>query len=402
MKNEVGARVYATMHATCVFFVTCVMLGATALAETEAAKALREKEATAFVSVVSGHFADWDTDKDGLLQAIEVNSAVCNSAIAGDEAAAVAALKRATRSKTFTMPPLSLKNLTALALATPARDQPNLGSMFASGQKKISEAGRQLFPQGMPKLEALRQGKLGNCFCLAPLGAMLHRDANQVQAMFQPQSDGTCEVTLGKNTLKVPMPTDAEIAISSSTEASGIWSNTYEKAVGLARIAENAGRDRDAIPVDALTRGGSAGTMLAAITGHEIVRFSCTFARDIKVKAPEAELKLAELRKLLIDAVKEKRLITTGTNSRGPSGPTVPGIRGGHAYAVLGYDAGTDEIRLWDPHGDTFVPKGEAGSAHGYPRQDGLFAMPLPVFARQYGGLAFEQLPDTITTAGDN
>jgi hypothetical protein len=142
--------------------------------------------------------------------------------------------------------------------------------------------------------------------------------------------------------------------------------------------------------------------MLAALTGHEIVRFSCKFARDSKVQPTEAELKLAELRKLLIEAVNDKRLITTGTNSRGPSGPTVPGIRGGHAYAVLGYDAGTDEIRLWDPHGDTFVPKGEAGSTHGYSRQDGLFAMPLPVFAKQYGGLAFEQFPKTITAAGGN
>src|SRR4029079_10771391 len=117
------------------------------------------------------------------------------------------------------------------------------------------------------------------------------------------------------------------------------------------RNAQRPEKDRLALPTDVIARGGSAGTMLAFLTGHEIVRFFCKFARDEKVAAADSELKLAELRKLLVDAVKEKRLITTGTNTSVPSGPTLPGIRGNHAYAVLGFDASSDEIQLWDPHG---------------------------------------------------
>src|SRR5688572_2631454 len=93
-----------------VIFLSISFMG-TASAETEAPATLREAQAAAFVKVISNHFATWDTDKDGLLQVTEVNGAICNSAITGDEAAAVAALKRAIRSKTFTMPPLSLRNL---------------------------------------------------------------------------------------------------------------------------------------------------------------------------------------------------------------------------------------------------------------------------------------------------
>jgi hypothetical protein len=142
--------------------------------------------------------------------------------------------------------------------------------------------------------------------------------------------------------------------------------------------------------------------MLAFITGNEIVRFSCKFARDKAVTEAESELKLAELRSLLVGAVKEKRLITTGTNSLGPSGPTIPGIRGGHAFAVLGYDAQEDAIHIWDPHGDAYTPKGDPGPVHGYPRAEGRFSMPLPVFVKQYAGLAFEQFPETSAATAGN
>ena len=379
-------------------FLCLISLSGAALADTPSAKTKQEMQAAAFVAALSSHFGAWDTSKDGLLQTTELAATVSNATVVGDEAAAAAAVRRASRIKGFTTP-LTLENLKKLALAAPAKDQPNLGDMFEGGRKKIAEADKQLFPQGTPKLEALHQGKLGDCFCLAPLGAMLRRDATQVESMFKLQPDGSCDVTLGKHTIRVTMPTDAEIAMSSFTEASGIWSNAYEKAAGMARNAEKPEKDRVELPTDAIARGGSAGTMLAFITGHEIVRFSCKFARDKKVTTEESELKLVELRKLLVDAVKEKRLITTGTNSLGSSGPTLPGIRGGHAYAVLGYDSAADEVHLWDPHGDTYQPKGEPGPVHGYPRKDGLFSMPLPVFAKQYAGLAFEQFPKVTAEA---
>lgn len=379
-------------------FLCLISLLGAAVADTPPAPTKQEMQATAFVATLSSHFAAWDANKDGLLQTTELAATISNASVVGDEAAAVAAVKRASRTKGFTTP-LTLENLQKLSLAAPAKDQPNFGEMFEGGRKKIAAADKQLFPQGTPKLEALHQGKLGDCFCLAPLGAMLRRDATQVEGMFKLQPDGLCDVTLGKQTIRVKMPTDAEIAMSSSTEASGIWSNAYEKAAGVARNAERAEKDRVELPTDAIARGGSAGTMLAFITGHEIVRFSCKFARDKTVTPADSELKLVELRKLLVDAVKEKRLITTGTNSLGSSGPTLPGILGGHAYAVLGYDAGSDEIHLWDPHGDTYQPKGEPGPEHGYPRKDGLFSMPLPLFVKQYAGLAFEQFPKVAAEA---
>ncbi len=60
---------------------------------------------------------------------------------------------------------------------------------------------------------------------------------------------------------------------------------------------------------------------------------------------------------------------------------------------MIGYDSMKDEIRVWNPHGNVFTPKGAPGPATGFPREDGVCVMPLTVFVRQFAGLAFELLP---------
>ena len=92
-----------------------------------------------------------------------------------------------------------------------------------------------------------------------------------------------------------------------------------------------------------------------------------------------------ELRKQLTAAVTDKRLITCGTGKT-----TTPGITPNHAYAVLGYDAKTDAIRLWNPHGDSFTPKGTPSLLNGDVRVEGRFSVPLSDFVQQFSGLAFE------------
>src|SRR6185295_3968187 len=109
-------------------------------------------------------------------------------------------------------------------------------------------------------------------------------------------------------------------------------------------------------PIDALGRGGSAGTMLSFITGHEITRFSFKFAKDTAATPAQRDAKLSELRNQLNAAVRENRLMTCGTTKT-----TTPGVTPNHAYAVLGFDAKTDAVTLWNPHGSSFTPKGPMG-----------------------------------------
>ena len=349
------------------------------------------KSAELFIGVVEQHYADWDKNQDGTLSPEELNTVVADPTTTGSQAAAVAALKRAGRSKRYTLPPLSLDNIRQLAAQPPATNTANLPRMYLEGLRRITNAvQRDLFASGSPRLDTIHQGKLGNCFCLAPLGAMVHRDPHLVMGMFSRQEDGKYRVALGKHTVWVELPTDGEIAMTASNEGDGIWVNLYEKALGQARNESRPPNQRAGSPIDALARGGSAGTMLAFITGHEITRFSFKFAKDPGMSANEREAKLVELRRQLTAAAKERRLMTCGTIKT-----TTPGLNPNHAYAVLGYEQETDSVRLWNPHGGNFTPKGPTGLTSGYPAKDGIFSLPTSAFVQQFSGMAFETIEAT-------
>jgi hypothetical protein len=339
----------------------------------------------AFVAALTASFSTWDSDHDGILSMSEIDHALADASIKGDTAVALGVVKRIARDKKWSSISRTLPELTGLAAKEKSASVPNVGTMFAEGRKHLAGTERVLFTESAPRLAVLCQGTMGNCFSLAPLGSMLSRDPEQVKAMFKDNNDGTYNVHIGATWIHVDAPTDAEITLSSRGGDTGLWSNVYEKAVGVARNNLRPERDRATTPLDAIARGGSAGTMLAFITGHEMERFTLKWAKDAKTTPEETEAKLKELRQKLTVAFSEHRCVTTGTLT-----PSMPGLRGGHAYGVLAYNQATDEIRLWDPHGDAFTPAGDPGLKTGFPRNEGICDMPLAVFVKQFSGLAFE------------
>ena len=341
-----------------------------------------------FLQQVEQNFAQWDRDQDGILSANEIDAAAEDAKVTGKAAAALAALKRASRSPKTEKLALNREKIKECATGKPTEDKPDLTGMYAQGVSRLEKLTcRELFV-GEPRLDTLHQGKLGNCFCLAPLGSVVAHDPNDVKAMFTKLEDGSIRVKLGKNSVTISPPTDTEIARTATNEDQGIWVNVYEKALGKLRNEGKKEEDRAGSPIDALARGGSAGTILAYITGNEIVRHSCKFAKDEKLSAEEKETKLKELREHLATATKAKRRMTCGTDKT-----TMPGITGNHAYALLGYDSESDRVKVWNPFGNTFTPKGEAGPKNGYPREQGISEIPLGDFVAQFSGIAIEVVP---------
>ncbi len=347
-----------------------------------AAAAANAQTADDFLAVLQKNFARWDLNHDGILSSNELDTAVADAKTTGTNAAAIAALKRASRLAKIPLPEFSSANIATIA----GTKQPDLAQFFRDGLKRIAGAtNRNLFAEGLPRLETIHQGKLGNCFCLAPLGAMVSRDPRQVAAMFVVETNGNYRVRLGQKNVEVAPPTDAEIAMTSSNEHEGIWVNLYEKALGTARNEDRPENERLDSPLDALARGGSAGTMLAYITGHDMQRFSFKFAKMPGSATNDIPARLAELRGKLRAATHEKRLMTCGTIK-----PTTPGLTPNHAYAVLSYDAIGDQVKLWNPHGQDFTPVGAAGPQSGYVTKHGIFEIPLIEFVKQFSGMAFE------------
>lgn len=392
----------------------------------------------AFLKEVSANFARWDNNRDGNLAPVEIDAAVSDAKVTGPQAA-VAALKRASSSARFHLPgPLTHETIQHLvagaappAVPDRARDSderdgedeaaaiaagprrnrrtkvlPNLVSLYARALTRIDRSGRRqavLFASGVPKFGMVRQGPIGDCFCLAPLGALLHRDPQKVAALFRREEDGIFRVALGGKSIAVSLPTDAELALSAAAAPGELWVNVYEKAVGTHRAARLS---RPTTPLAAVSRGGSAGTHLSLLTGHRVERFFCRAAtgKDATTEAVQAavQAKEDELRRRLVSAMSARRLVTCGTRQS-----ATPGIQSNHAYAVLAYDADKDTMRLWNPHGSSFTPRGSAGPKNGYRSTGGVFDIPLPDFLRIFSGMAFEtgepaEVPSTPTRFSDD
>ena len=160
------------------------LLAAAWIALAGTAHAAERREAS-FLATTEECFAGWDTDHDGTLSAAEVDAAVADPSVKGPAAAAIAAIKRAVRDPKYKVPALTLGNLRDLLAAPAAADRPDLQRMFALANSRLSAlTARTLFPSP-PRLDTIHQGRIGDCFTLAPLGAMVNRDPAAVVAMFK-------------------------------------------------------------------------------------------------------------------------------------------------------------------------------------------------------------------------
>lgn len=357
---------------------------------------------TPFLRNALSGFDSWDSDQDGSLTIGEIEHAIASPEVKGERAAAVVALRRVARSRSNPVSAYTkddIKRLSGTLSIDDSRDNEedtdenrrgpaNFDRYYSDALKKINSTRRDLFV-GAPSLDGFKQGRLGSCFCLAPLSAMAYTDPKALTALFKPSADGSkITVTFGKNhPVEVTRLTDGEIALAATTGDNGVWAATYEKAVGQLRLADR-NSDASPTPLSVVARGGSAGTMLSVLTGNAIQRFSCKpWFEDAKTPKAELDRKLVELRALLKSATADKRLMTAGTSGKTRK---VPRLSRGHAYGVLGYDAKTDLVTIRDPHGQTFKPKGSPGLVNGYTINQGIFQAPLTEVVQFMAGFAFQ------------
>ena len=84
---------------------------------------------------------------------------------------------------------------------------------------------------GDPNLMTFHQGRVGDCYLLAVIGAFVARDPQSVRAMFKPQPDATYEVDFasGKK-ITVLNATDAELLQGAKMgDDHGIWLQIFWK-----------------------------------------------------------------------------------------------------------------------------------------------------------------------------
>lgn len=372
-----------------------------------------KSDARPFSVIAKESFDAWDINRDGTLQPDEIDKLVVDPKIKGEQAAALAAMKLVVRSYKIKPPELTRdfvenhsKDPAGEALPSEMKPDPNkpepkvdgkpapsprpptsLERRYQAALRKIkSNAKPELFADGTPDIDHCHQGPLGDCFFVAGVGAYVHRDAQAVKKMIKevPGEDGRVKYEVdfpAGQDVTIPALTDAQFALTSTTGGDGIWLQVLEQAYGSVRNKSKPEAKQTAEASDAIARGGSLGTTLGVFTGHKIDR--------MKLRS------VAEKDSGLVDKVKTQLAAAKKANrlagaSTGTTLPLPPGVNGKHAYAILSFDEASGLIELWNPHGNTFKPKGDPGLEHGYETKAGVFKVPAADFVKIFDSLVIE------------
>jgi hypothetical protein len=339
--------------------------------------------AASFLDLLEERFAAWDADGDGLLEEGEVDALVVKPGVTGREAAAVAALKVFRRKIDPPLPGFTLGYFTEVMAwdLAPGSGDTSFDRAYRRYASRIASTRRHLFPDGPVEYRTLHQGDLGDCFFLAGVGAVLHRDPGEITRMIRDGDSGSFTVSFpGAKPVTVDPPTDAEIAMAASTDDHLLWPVVLELACGNVKSDALPADKQPEESTDTIARGGSPSSVLRLLTAH-VPRVISMRQKD------QAETILPRVRAALRESVPAKRLVVASTQK---DTAVPPGLHAKHSYAVLGYDADGDAIRLWDPHGHTFKPTGPPGLANGYPVTHGFVEIPIPEFFLIFRAMTLE------------
>lgn len=376
----------------------------------------QQKQQTPFVSVVFRNWAAWDRDHNDVLSPEEIDAAVLDPSITGDDAAAAGTLKLMVRHKemkdvALTKDYFQKYGRQRLAKGALAADEaaemqtvdyqnqekpagkpapgspPDWDLFFSAGRHRISKAAGGW--TGRFNLDNMRQGPLGDCFFVSSLGSLLLSRPAQLKSLLKPLPDGSFDAIFpGQAAFAVRRPTDAELSISSVSAGDGYWLAVMEQAFGEFR-ARKQGLEDDEEATDSISHGGRTGPTIDALTGNS--HKSIAAGPSVERRKADAAKVLPQLRTEMLAALRDHRVMTVSVMSytvdaagkitdgkdhgTGPHIP--PGITSHHAYAIISYDKASDAIGLWNPHGQTYAPKGQAGLEFGYPTEHGRFTLPL-------------------------
>ncbi|BBO30422.1 C2 family cysteine protease [Lacipirellula parvula] len=220
---------------------------------------------------------------------------------------------------------------------------------LASGTYK--QAGGQLFVNGA-SYEDIKQGSVGDCYFMASLAEVALKNPAAVTNMFIVNGDGTYTLRFynGGQTAYVTvdsnLPTDGagrfiyagmgQLAASAGNE---LWTMLAEK--GYVQLNEmgwqRAGLTGSGQNSYAAIAGGYCYAALGHITGQATVAFAQTSS--------------AANFNVFVTAFNQGKMIEFASKST----PASNAVVGGHAYAVVGYNAQTQTITLFNPWGANYA-----------------------------------------------
>jgi hypothetical protein len=270
-----------------------------------------------FFAAVRENFAAWDLNRDGQLTREEIEIDLQNPRITGEAAAALAALKLAATHSNHLQDTraYTLADIDAMEqkLQTGQKLDPNFINYYTTGLKKQREVPRQLFSEGVPRLTAIRQDWTSDCYFLSTVGALAQVNPQAIVRLIAPTGDGKFTVSFpGKPPVRVPPPTDAELATYSNAR-DGIWLSVLEKAYAVG------------------FRTGSP-KVVELLTGHQ----SKAIYLPADSHRPADEPLRGELRSRFQTAFRDHLAAMLGNSH--------------HDYTIVAYEPASDRVTIHNPY----------------------------------------------------
>jgi len=357
-------------------FPVVAMLTALGLGIASAQKrAGSQQHEEALSQFIDRRFARWDANHDGLLDLAEVDRKVEDHSVAGREAAVIFHIRQHVTAKGN---PSRLSREQLLSLAQDRGFQKSVEATV----KQLATIDRELFLPTDPDLSTFHQGRLADCYLLCTIAAQAHRSPKAIREMIHPLVTGGFQVTFG-NGQKVQLPglTDTELLLGAKLDSHhSSWLAVLEKAYGIIRKREGAkkgnqaGSSAEIVPTETLNRGNTA-VIITLLTGRQTG--SLALGKNSRRE---------QVHSLLAEMTRKRRLVCVIEEADKPP----PGVVTHHAYAVFGYDVEQRRVSVFNPWGNTFVPKGAAGLAYGYPTEHGRFTVPLDQFQQVFTCVYYE------------
>ena len=337
----------------------------------------RADSPTPFTTILRAHWKEW-SGTSGAITPDQIDRLVKRRNIRGEAAAVLATMKREMDPKTKQPMTWTMKRIEEYESLVAQHPKQNVyDKTYKKALALIKADPHTLYVDGAPHLSSIRQARNGDCWLLATIGALIHRNRHELRSLIADEGDQLYAVHFAYHMLTVKAPTDAEIGTYTSDANDGDWLYVLENATGQYR-QHHTKLHKVSEANDAALVGGNGALALQEIFGHNSDHISMT------PKKPQNDL----VRKTLTRAFKKRRLAIVGTTH--DKTITLPkGIAHVHCMAVIGWDAAADKVTIWNPWGNTSEPKG-TGPNDGYKTVNGVFTMPLTDFTRSFAYMDVE------------
>jgi hypothetical protein len=213
----------------------------------------------------------------------------------------------------------------------------------ADPHTNYQSVGDKLFLDG-PSYVDVRQGAAGDCYLLSSLAELAVKAPNAIENMFLDNGDGTFGVRFYKNGVAKYVTVNDLLPVYYSSPVyanfhpnsygdSELWVALVEKA--YCQVSEEGWTHHGHTNSYKGISGGSPVEVIAEITGQ------ATDFTPIKANSPSSMLSS------IVGAFDDGKTITMATKNHG----TAKNVVNNHSYAMIGYDAATQKVTLFNPWG---------------------------------------------------